>query len=324
MLNLLHTTINVCGTQMMPLVGSAARVLCGQLDRVVGALSSGAVLDVATPPPAVRTALYATVAVLLQSAGLAGAQRMGASLLGCAGAELYGSKNNNRNRNRALTTTYAMSQSQPPRKKTKRGSSKALVVASASTTADLVQGGGPDTNAGAASEGVPALGCQVEVLGALEVLLSRGGGVLPRALRSRADDVAAHVASTVTDAILCASQDAERDVSGLMDLQLAAYKTLLASVLTPAQHRPSHLPLALRLFASHLRHHDGRIASFCSTVRDSYTDILHNFKSEEMNQNRVLGRSYVVIIIYLFGFGFLFNNPIWVVARYNNQSNNTK
>ena len=52
-------------------------------------------------------------------------------------------------------------------------------------------------------------------------------------------------------------------------MQLAAYKALLAAVLTPLPHRSVHLPNALRLFRLGLRDCCAPMAEFCALVSRS-------------------------------------------------------
>lgn len=68
--------------------------------------------------------------------------------------------------------------------------------------------------------------------------------------RMQIDAVTAHIASTASTAAHHMSQSYEGSCNqaGAIAVQLAALKALLASVLSPAPHRPPFLPQALALF----------------------------------------------------------------------------
>ena len=75
---------------------------------------------------------------------------------------------------------------------------------------------------------------------------------MPQQQRCEVDAIAAHMASTSALALQSMSHSFEGGSSssqaGALALHLAALKTLVASVLSPAQHRPTFLPQALDLF----------------------------------------------------------------------------
>lgn len=250
MLRLLRTTLTAAGTQMLPLLGAVGRLLEQQLAKIAAELGGGEPLGADTPPPSVRCALYTAVEALLQSGSWSSTRLLAPTLRKCASAELYGKAGG------AGKGAGRSAGAQPPQKKAKRAKHGA-------ENEGLL--GIHDDNVGSASERAN-LRSQAGVLHAVAALLTCGAALLSPARRHQIDDVAAHAACMATEAAGVAAQDVDGDASGLVPLQLAAYKALLASVLAPAPHRPPHLALALQLFQQSLRHQDIKLSAFCTNV----------------------------------------------------------
>lgn len=99
---------------------------------------------------------------------------------------------------------------------------------------------------------------QIEYLGALEMLLTVGGEGLG-SKRVRAEEIIAHIST------LLESRPRIKDDVGLERLQLAAYRALLASVLSPLDCRSPHLGLALSLFKQGCRRSsNSEFSEFCT------------------------------------------------------------
>lgn len=81
-------------------------------------------------------------------------------------------------------------------------------------------------------------------------MLQAWGSGMSQQQRMQIDAVTAHIASTASSAADHISQSFEGSCNqaGALAVQLAALKALLASILSPAPHRPSFLPQALTLF----------------------------------------------------------------------------
>ena len=76
------------------------------------------------------------------------------------------------------------------------------------------------------------------------------GSGMSQQQRMQIDAITAHCASTASLAIHHTSQafEGSSNQAGAIAVQLAAMKALLASMLSPAPHRPPFLPQALALF----------------------------------------------------------------------------
>lgn len=94
-------------------------------------------------------------------------------------------------------------------------------------------------------------------------MLQAWGSGMSQQQRMQIDAVTAHIASTASTAAHHMSQSFEGSCNqaGAIAVQLAALKALLASVLSPAPHRPSFLPQALALFTQVLFH--GQMFTSC-------------------------------------------------------------
>lgn len=81
-------------------------------------------------------------------------------------------------------------------------------------------------------------------------MLQTWGSGMSQRQRMQIDAITAHIASTASLAAHHISQSFEGNCNqaGAVAVQLAALKALLASVLSPAPHRPPFLPQALALF----------------------------------------------------------------------------
>ena len=99
-------------------------------------------------------------------------------------------------------------------------------------------------------------------------MLQTWGSGMSQRQRMQIDAVTAHIASTASSAAHNISQSFEGNCNqaGAVGVQLAALKALLASVLSPAPHRPPFLPQALALFTQvsfHGHMFTNRLCSAC-------------------------------------------------------------
>lgn len=113
------------------------------------------------------------------------------------------------------------------------------------------------------------------VLKLLEALLVVGSALLPAGLRLKTDALLAHfAASTAAAAAKLACTDTG-DCGSFSQLQLAAYRALLASVLAPLGHRPPFLGQALSLFKAALHCPNDQLMQFSHQALLCCEAVLH-------------------------------------------------
>ncbi|CAM6128296.1 unnamed protein product [Calypogeia fissa] len=118
------------------------------------------------------------------------------------------------------------------------------------------QNNGATENLSNVAEGTATVAVQIAALRALEALLTSGGALLPDRWRAEVDAVLASVAMGAATGSRCASLIFDEDStymegstsSSSTAFQVAAYRALLASLLSPCCHRPPYLAQGLAIF----------------------------------------------------------------------------
>jgi proline/glutamate/leucine-rich protein 1 len=282
---LLQRVTAACG-QQLPLQGTLLRAARQGLRTVQ--LSGGAAAAV---PVGVRCCIYDTAVQLLTATGLAGVRACAAEVMGCVVLELYGHSDS------GLSSVAAASKAQaaarPAKRSRKSGGASGSALGQFDPAAAAVAATGSSHPAArlataAAAVDMPA---QVAALRLLQQLLEAGGRLLPAGVRAHADAIAYHMSQTTADAVRALQQQPVLSAvaatvgsssgssgcgrQGLVQLQVAAYRALLASVLVPCGHRPPFLSQAVTLFRQGRASSCGALAGVCQAAAVQCEALLH-------------------------------------------------
>ncbi|KAG0609883.1 hypothetical protein M758_7G021100 [Ceratodon purpureus] len=129
-------------------------------------------------------------------------------------------------------------------------------------------------------EGRAPLAVQVAALQALEALLNTGGALLPERWRAEVDAALAGVAigvaaDTTSFNISCDKDSSHSRKSTSVDMQVAAYQALLASLLAPCGHRPPYLAQGLALFRNGRKEVGTEVATVCARALMALEPLIH-------------------------------------------------
>ncbi|KAK9809218.1 hypothetical protein WJX72_011546 [[Myrmecia] bisecta] len=246
-LELLITLLRAGRGALTPLFASMCRLM-GDLMRRIAA---GGTASFTTIAWTVRQGVYKTAAELERQAHAGAGSRLAAEALAAAVLELYGPQQ-----------TRSTGGGEPgPRKRQKKAKAREEGL-------DGLATGQMVASAGAAVQVPSFIGWQRELavqqasLGLLEVILKVTGSSLPGPQRVQLDSVVVHVANTAVQKLGQEPESGGRE-GPVAELQLAAYRALLASVVAPSAHRPPFLPQALALFRQGLHASSPALAQLC-------------------------------------------------------------
>ncbi|KAI5083348.1 hypothetical protein GOP47_0003091 [Adiantum capillus-veneris] len=163
-------------------------------------------------------------------------------------------------------------QSSNPRKRKEPGSMQMDVFASSRVEAGVEM-----------SEGTPLIAVQVAALEAAEALLTVGGALRSDQWRTEVDAVVANVAMIASAGSLSPGGiiddsffKGEFHAFSSGSFQRAAYKALLASVLSPCMHRPPYLSQALTIFRKGRQEAAGtQVSEFCAHALLALEPLIH-------------------------------------------------
>lgn len=135
----------------------------------------------------------------------------------------------------------------------------------------------------AANHAVVSIPVQISALRALEALLTVGGALRSDRWRAEVDLVLITVAMNASVNLSTLQFSEEENVSCFedatsfttADFQLAAYKALLASLLSPCCHRPPYLSQGLALFRRGRQESGTELAEFCAHALLALEPLIH-------------------------------------------------
>jgi hypothetical protein len=275
---LLQLLVAAGGLQLLPLHGALVRVAAEGLRSI----SLAPAAAVHTTSPALHSAVYAAAQQVLVCVGYSMAGQLAGEVLSTALAEVYGQVAGQSGQSNTLVTAGDASQ-RPNKRQRTGGSSQAMDHFDAAHSLAATQPTNPAASMAAAA--VEDLQAQAGALQLLQALVEVVGPALAPQLRSSVDATALHVAQTSTDALqqlqqqvyvagsACnlqgalqqtapgqgvavegwegpGGQQAAAALPALRALQLASYRLLLASVLSPCGTRPPYLA-QVRVHLSH-------------------------------------------------------------------------
>ncbi|KAJ7519067.1 hypothetical protein O6H91_20G021200 [Diphasiastrum complanatum] len=136
---------------------------------------------------------------------------------------------------------------------------------------------------GVTDEGSTPIPVQIAALEALEALLTAGGSLLPERVRMEIDTLLASVAVTVSTRTVYGSITYDEETASIegsismssSSLQMAAYRALLASLLSPCNHRPPFLAQGLALFRRGRKEVGTEVAEVCAHAILALEPLIH-------------------------------------------------
>ncbi|XP_024531782.1 uncharacterized protein LOC9642071 [Selaginella moellendorffii] len=264
-LNLLHSTICGARSQLLPRAAHIVHLLTDAFRRC------GAV------PPGLRVKLYGISKHLLISLGAGMAEALAPVVVGNALSDLRGS----------ASGSFVFS----PRG-TRPGSTMSTVAAwgpGINQKKRKEPGGVPVDHQG---NGMPDASCfneivipvsvQISALQALEALLTAGGAMLPERVRAEVDSLLASIAILASSKSASGGgfDDESTSLEGNLSaasasFQVAAYKALLASLLSPCAHRPPYLAQGLSIFRKGRKDAGSEVAEVCAHALLALEALIH-------------------------------------------------
>lgn len=265
-LDLLAAVVKGVRSQLLPRAANIVRLLTEYFRRCAS--------------PALRIKLYSNARTLLISMGVGMASYLAPAVIYNAVADLNGS-----NCGASLNSTNITGQ---PKSSTTGGGD--LVQLSTTRKRKHVSGlsGGYPASSGlerelAANHAVVSIPVQISALRALEALLTVGGALRSDRWRAEVDLVLITVAMNASVNLSTLQFSDEENVSCFedatsfttADFQLAAYKALLASLLSPCCHRPPYLSQGLALFRRGRQESGTELAEFCAHALLALEPLIH-------------------------------------------------
>uniref|UniRef100_A0A6N2M1J1 Pre-rRNA-processing protein RIX1 N-terminal domain-containing protein n=1 Tax=Salix viminalis TaxID=40686 RepID=A0A6N2M1J1_SALVM len=120
---------------------------------------------------------------------------------------------------------------------------------------------------------------KIAALGALETLLTVGGGLRSESWRSKADNLLITIATESCKEGWVSDERKtflpNESTQACSDLQLAALRALLASLLSPSRVRPPHLAPALELFREGRQEIGTKVSEFCAYALLALDVLIH-------------------------------------------------
>ncbi|BBN19841.1 proline-, glutamic acid- and leucine-rich protein 1 [Marchantia polymorpha subsp. ruderalis] len=143
------------------------------------------------------------------------------------------------------------------------------------------QNNGTPEGAANMSEGAATAAVQIAALRALEALLTSGGALLPDRWRAEVDAVLASVAmgaATGTASLIFDEDSTYMDGGAPVSsgaFQVAAYRALLSSLLSPCCHRPPYLAQGLAIFRKGRQEAGSEVAEVCAHALLALEPLIH-------------------------------------------------
>lgn len=265
-LDLLAAVIKGVRSQLLPRAANIVRLLTEYFRRCVS--------------PALRIKLYSSARALLFSMGVGMASYLAPAVIYNAIADLKGS-----NCGAILNSTNITGQ---PKSCTTGGGG--LVQLSTPRKRKHISGlsGGYPASSGlerelATNDDVVSIPVQISALKALEALLTVGGALRSDRWRAEVDlvliTVATNASTNLTILRFCDEENVScfEDATSFTtaDFQLAAYKALLASLLSPCCHQPPYLSQGLALFRKGRQESGTELAEFCAHALLALEPLIH-------------------------------------------------
>lgn len=264
-LDLLSAIVKGVRSQLLPRAANVVRLLTEYFRRCVS--------------PTLRIKLYSNAQSLLISMGVGMASYIAPAIIYNAIADLKGSNSgaifNSPNTIGQTNSTIATGGGDPVTNPRKRKSIHGL-SAESSVSCGLER-------QLYTSDSLTSVSVQISALKALEALLTVGGSLRSDRWRAEVDlllvTVAMNASTNSSFLQFCDEEDVsyfdESSSITTADFQLAAYKALLASLLSPCCHRPPYLSQGLALFRKGRQESGTELAEFCAHALLALEPLIH-------------------------------------------------